>query len=49
MGRALMGRALMGWALMGRLGSHGPPWALMGRALIGLWYKKVTQVGKMSR
>ena len=45
MGRALMallglmGQALMGWALRGPLGpngpcSHGPPWALTGRALM---------------
>ena len=34
--RALMGRALMGRALLrAPLGPYGPPWALVGRALMG--------------
>ena len=29
--------------------SKRPPWALMGRALMGLCYKTITLVGKISR
>ena len=39
------------WAALGTfgLGPCGPPWALLGWALMGLSYKQVTLVGKISK